>query len=83
MLHHVALVGIDVSEERVASRVACFGCYLLTFPSSPILVPLMIVAIHSSETSVLTKTTWYNITEDDILRFLKFNESGREEIEKN
>jgi hypothetical protein len=36
-------------------------------PSSPILVTQMMVAISSSETSVLTRATWRNIPEDTIL----------------
>jgi hypothetical protein len=35
-------------------------------PSSPILVTLMIEAIHSSETSVLTRAAQRNIPDDDI-----------------
>jgi hypothetical protein len=36
-------------------------------PSSPILITLKMVALHSFETSVLTKGTWRNIPEDGIL----------------
>jgi hypothetical protein len=37
-------------------------------PSSQILVTLIMEELSSSETSVLTRVTWHNIPEDDILK---------------
>jgi hypothetical protein len=83
MLRCVALVRTDVSEERSASiikvtRIGELGTLVITsncrllvtanvVPSSPILVTLMMEALRSSETSVLTRATWRNIPEDAIL----------------
>jgi hypothetical protein len=74
MLCRVALVRTDVSQEVSASiirvpRIGELGTLAITsnVPSSPILVTLMMEALSSSETSVLTSATWRNIPEDAIL----------------
>jgi hypothetical protein len=56
----VALVRTDVPEELSAS-------FIRVVPSLPILVTLMMEALSSSETSVLTRATGRNIPEGTIL----------------
>jgi hypothetical protein len=61
MLRRVALVRTDVSEERSASFIR------VTRIGTPILVTLMMEALSSSGTSVLTRATWRNIPEAAVL----------------
>jgi hypothetical protein len=56
MLRRVALVTIDVSEERTANVV----------PSLPVLLTVMMKGMRSSETSVISTTRRHN-PEDGIL----------------
>jgi hypothetical protein len=64
MLRLVALVRTDVSEELCASILTMARIGEL---GTTILVTLMMEALSSSETSVLTKATRRNISEDAIL----------------
>jgi hypothetical protein len=61
MLHRVALIRTDVSEELSASFIR------VTKIGSPIVITLMNEALSSSETSVITRATRRNIPEDAIL----------------
>jgi hypothetical protein len=58
-------------EERISSQRAS------VVPCSPILVTLMMKAIRSSETSVLTRGTQRNIQEDNILHSHRRETSNR------
>jgi hypothetical protein len=78
ILRRVALVRTDVSEELSAKCHLVFLRSVLrvlvtpsVVPSSPILVILMKEALRSSETLVLTGSTWRNIPEDTILHGYK------------
>jgi hypothetical protein len=73
----VVLVRINVSEECVASiiiveRISELGAALAlvtaNIPGSLILSIMIMEAIRSSETLVLTRATWRHFSEDGILQ---------------
>jgi hypothetical protein len=69
-LHIVDLVTIDISEETIIIFLGSVLRLLVTaniVPGSPILAALMMEAINSRETSVLTRSTRRRIPEDGIL----------------
>jgi hypothetical protein len=73
-LRHVALVRTDVSEEPSASiirvtRIGELGMLAVTSKRHTLRrnTNLIMEALHSSEMSVLIRTTWHNIPEDGIL----------------
>jgi hypothetical protein len=60
--------------ETASLQQALVASYYHIVPSSSILVTMMMGVIRSSEASVLTRATWHNVPEDDILHccFLVF-----------
>jgi hypothetical protein len=84
MWYPVGLVRTDVLEELIdfifrATRIAKLGIMLAVSSnrstlrinsSSPILVTLLIEAIHYSKPLVLTRATWLHIPEDGIFHSL-------------
>jgi hypothetical protein len=66
-LHQLIFVRFEVFTA-VTMKNAVLLVTANVFPSSPILVTLMMKTLRSSETSVLTRPTWRTIPEDGILQ---------------
>jgi hypothetical protein len=77
MLRRVALAKtVIIKVTGISKQVLLRSLFRLlvtanVVPTSPILVTLMMEVLLSSETSVLTRVTRLNISEDDILLALK------------
>jgi hypothetical protein len=81
MLRRVTLVRTDASEQFIASIIRMIKnqrdseIVTTNVPSLLILFTVMMEAIRSSETSVLTSTTLRHIPEDDILQNISHTQS--------
>jgi hypothetical protein len=65
----------NVSSNSQPKQAAKKYCVILFLRNKQILVTLMMEAMHSSETSILTRVTRRNISDDNILHSLKFTDS--------
>jgi hypothetical protein len=70
----VVLIRTHVSGEHVSTiirveRIGKLGNFTANVLPSVLIFPLMMEAMRSSETPVLTRVTWHHIPEDDILQF--------------